>query len=100
MPRNAYRRGLIGSRGLLLGLVIALAAVLACKEKPGTGGATGTAAAPSGDFVIGAYLSMTGSKADFGINTQRGAQMAIEELNAQGGIKGRKIALKVLDDQG
>lgn len=99
MPRNAYRR--VGSRGSLA-LAVALTAVLACKEKPAAsgGGATGSAAAPSGDFVIGAYLSMTGSKADFGINTQRGAQMAIDELNAQGGIKGRKILLKVLDDQG
>ena len=76
---------------------------LACKEKPAqqSGGEPGAApAAKTGDFVIGAYLSMTGSMADFGINTERGALMAIEEINAAGGVKGRKFALKTLDDQG
>ena len=91
-------------KGLALGLALALGltGVLACKEKPSAsgGGAPGSAPAPTGDFVIGAYLSMTGSKADFGINTERGAQLALEEINAAGGIKGRKIALKTLDDQG
>jgi len=45
-------------------------------------------------------ISMTGSMADFGISTERGAQVAIEEINAAGGVKGRKLVLKTLDDQG
>jgi branched-chain amino acid transport system substrate-binding protein len=53
-----------------------------------------------GDIVIGAFLSMTGSTADFGINTKKGAELAIDEVNAAGGIRGRNIRLVTLDDQG
>jgi branched-chain amino acid transport system substrate-binding protein len=101
MSWNAF-----GARGALGAIVLAggLAALAAagCKEKAATSGgsATGDKAAPTRDFVIGAYLSMTGSMADFGISTERGALLAIDEINAAGGIKGRKLALKTLDDQG
>jgi branched-chain amino acid transport system substrate-binding protein len=99
MSWNAFR-GAAGVRTALL-VVVALAA-LGCKEKPAqnAGGGPGEAPKPAGDFVIGAFLSMTGSMADFGINTERGALLAIEEINAAGGIKGRKLRLKTLDDQG
>lgn len=58
--------------------------------------------APSttGDIVIGAYLSMTGSTADFGIKTKQGAELAVAEANEAGGINGRKLRLVVLDNQG
>jgi len=77
-------------------------ALLGCKEKPASGGASGgeKPAAAGGEFLIGAFLSMTGSMADFGISTQRGALVAIDEINAAGGVKGQKLVLKVLDDQG
>jgi branched-chain amino acid transport system substrate-binding protein len=53
-----------------------------------------------GDIVVGAYLSMTGSMADFGVQTRRGFDMAFEEANAVGGVRGRRLRLIVLDDQG
>lgn len=71
-----------------------------CKDRSGEKAANTAAAADKGDIVIGGYLSMTGSLADFGINTKRGAELAIDEINAAGGIKGRKVKLVVLDDQG
>ena len=93
---------LMGRAALLLMAALMLAA---CKDKGGAtpGGADGPSAAPAaetGPLVIGAYLSMTGSTATFGITTERGAQMAIDEINAAGGIKGRKLELVVLDTQG
>jgi branched-chain amino acid transport system substrate-binding protein len=49
---------------------------------------------------IGEVGSMSGSEATFGISTHEGLQLAIKEQNAKGGIKGRKIELISLDDQG
>lgn len=92
------------SVGTLVGLlVLSLATMVSgCKKQPGATGAegSGSGAAPTGDLVIGAYLSLTGAKADFGAKTRRGAELALDEANAAGGVGGRKVRLDVLDDQG
>ena len=90
------------SRRLMLvsSLTLALAAVTGCKPKAGSDGAANGSGAQSSELVIGAFLSLTGSKADFGIKTRQGAELAIEEANAAGGVGGRKVKLVVLDDQG
>jgi branched-chain amino acid transport system substrate-binding protein len=43
---------------------------------------------------------MTGEQATFGASTDNAVRLAIEEKNAAGGVKGKKIAVKTLDDQG
>jgi branched-chain amino acid transport system substrate-binding protein len=58
------------------------------------------ASSTTGDIVIGHYGSLTGNEATFGISTDRGIKMAVDERNAAGGVKGRKIVLKTYDDQG
>lgn len=56
---------------------------------------------PTGDSVmIGEFGSMTGSEATFGQSTHNGIMQAVEEQNAKGGVKGKKIVLKSYDDQG
>lgn len=52
------------------------------------------------EIVIGEYGSMTGSEASFGQSTDKAVRLAIEEKNAAGGIKGKKIRLIVEDNQG
>ena len=56
--------------------------------------------ARAGDkFVtIGINLSLTGAAAEDATNMLRGAQLAIEEANARGGIDGYEIRALVLDD--
>ncbi len=51
-------------------------------------------------IVVGAYLSMTGSEAEFGISTRNGVQIAIDEINAAGGLLGQRLRLVVEDDRG
>jgi branched-chain amino acid transport system substrate-binding protein len=51
-------------------------------------------------ILIGHIASMTGNEATFGSSTDNGIKLAIEEQNAQGGVKGKKLLLKTLDDQG
>lgn len=53
----------------------------------------------TGDIPIGVYLSLTGSTATFGESTFKGIELATEEINAEGGIDGRKIVLRVEDDR-
>jgi branched-chain amino acid transport system substrate-binding protein len=55
---------------------------------------------PGGTIKIGVYGDLTGQTSSFGQSTKNGAQMAIDELNAKGGIGGRKIEMVIEDDQG
>jgi len=48
---------------------------------------------------IGVVLPLTGSGAAYGQDSQRGIELATEEINNQGGIKGKKIQLVMEDDQ-
>lgn len=58
---------------------------------------TGGAADP---IPVGVYLALTGPTATFGIGTRDGAQLAAEEINANGGVQGRLLRLIIEDDQG
>jgi branched-chain amino acid transport system substrate-binding protein len=55
----------------------------------------------TGDTIrIGEFGSMTGAEATFGQSTHNGIVLAVEEQNATGGVKGKKIELRSYDDQG
>jgi branched-chain amino acid transport system substrate-binding protein len=64
-------------------------------------GATSTAAdtAAGGDILIGEYGSLTGPQGTFGTSTHNGIMMAADEVNAAGGINGRKVKILTEDDQ-
>jgi branched-chain amino acid transport system substrate-binding protein len=101
-----FRRSSAAIALLLLG-----AAGLSCDKKApategqgqgqGTAAAPGDKKAPAGDTIlIGEFGSMTGSEATFGQSTHNGIVLAMKEINAAGGIKGKKVAVKTYDDQG
>jgi branched-chain amino acid transport system substrate-binding protein len=55
---------------------------------------------PSGnEIVIGVAGPMTGDLAAFGEQLRRGAQQAVADLNAQGGVLGKQVRLVIGDDQ-
>ena len=59
-----------------------------------------TAAAPAQDTIkIGEYASLTGKEAAFGTSSHNGTVLALEEINAAGGVLGRQIELITEDDQ-
>ncbi len=64
---------------------------------PGSNGSAGVST-ETGPILVGHFASLTGSEATFGVSTDHGVILAMEERNAAGGVKGRKIALKTLDD--
>lgn len=49
-------------------------------------------------IVIGEFASLTGKEASFGTSSHEGTLMAIEEINAAGGVLGRKLELKTEDN--
>lgn len=52
----------------------------------------------SGSFKVGILAPMSGSVASDGEDIKNASEMAIESVNAAGGIDGRKIELNVADD--
>ena len=50
------------------------------------------------DIVVATAGPMTGQYAAFGEQMRRGAEMAIADINAKGGVLGRKLRLEVGDD--
>jgi branched-chain amino acid transport system substrate-binding protein len=66
-----------------------LAAVTACV----------THAASNDPIKVGHYGSLTGKDAAFGVATRKGVLLAVEELNAKGGVLGRKLEYLVEDIQ-
>lgn len=47
---------------------------------------------------VGEFASLTGKEATFGISSHEGTLLAVEELNANGGLLGKKVQLLTEDD--
>src|SRR5262245_16617218 len=52
----------------------------------------------SGPIKLGMLTPLTGSSAAIGPNMKNGAQLAVDEINAKGGVAGRKLELTVEDE--
>jgi len=50
------------------------------------------------DILLGQSVALSGPAAELGREMQLGAQLYFDSINASGGIRGRKIVLKTLDD--
>jgi branched-chain amino acid transport system substrate-binding protein len=48
---------------------------------------------------VGEYASLTGKEASFGQSSHKGITMAVEEINARGGVLGRQLELITEDNQ-
>src|SRR6516164_4616776 len=57
-----------------------------------------TATASAQDLTIGVAGPMTGQYASFGQQLKNGAEQAVADINAAGGVLGKKIAIEVGDD--
>ena len=83
---------------------IILCALLAGCDGKNSNGATSSASSKSANasdpILVGHYGSLTGSEATFGVSTDNGIKLAVQERNAAGGVKGRQIKLITYDNQG
>ncbi len=82
-----------------LGLVaLMILSLTACTKKEAQD--TAGTASSGGEILIGEVGSLTGNDATFGTSTRDGIDLAIQQINAAGGINGKKVRVLVLDDQG
>ncbi len=54
----------------------------------------------TGEIVLGHYASMSGGTAHFGQDTDKALRLALEQVNAAGGIQGRPLRVVTLDTRG
>lgn len=52
------------------------------------------------EVSIGAVLPLTGSSASIGEDQRRGIELAVERINAQGGVMGQKLDVRIEDSGG
>src|SRR6266567_370513 len=57
-----------------------------------------SAGALAQDITIGVAGPMTGTESAFGRQMKNGAEQAVEDFNAAGGLLGKKLALQIGDD--
>ena len=77
---------------VILALVFCLSAFAACSGPVNY-------AENNTEFVIGLSGPLTGGAAMYGIAVQNAAQMAVDEINAAGGLNGVKFKLVAMDDK-
>ncbi|ABO50753.1 amino acid/amide ABC transporter substrate-binding protein, HAAT family [Desulforamulus reducens MI-1] len=79
---------------LLVALVMLAGLVSGCG-----GGGEEKKAADANEIVIGGNLELSGPVATFGTAMKNGAEMYFEEVNAAGGVLGKKIKFNVMDNK-
>ncbi len=79
-------RGRLARAFPLLAVTVTLFTLTSCTREPDA-------------IKLGHYGSLTGKDAAFGVATRKGVLLAIEEINAKGGVLGRPLAYLVEDIQ-
>ncbi|HXC59715.1 MAG TPA: ABC transporter substrate-binding protein [Steroidobacteraceae bacterium] len=74
-------------------MAVAAVAVLAGCSKSGGEAAAGAT------IKVGEFASLTGKEATFGVSSHEGTLLAVEELNAAGGVLGKKLELVYEDNR-
>src|SRR3954463_12737529 len=95
-PGNLARRGWSGTtlRAVAAGAAVLLA-VAACGSKPSESASSGDSKDP---IVVGISLPLTGDFSQPGSAARNGYEIWRDQVNADGGLLGRQIKLKIVDD--
>jgi branched-chain amino acid transport system substrate-binding protein len=60
---------------------------------------TGCDKTASNEIPVGEFASLTGNQATFGVSSHEATVLAIEEINASGGVLGKRVRLLIEDNQ-
>jgi len=66
---------------------------------PDPAGGSSNAGGTQDPWKVGAYLSLSGAETQFGIETKEGIELAVDEVNQNGGAKGRQIKVLYEDNK-
>lgn len=78
---------------VILSLVLALSLLAGCSTPASNSGAE------SDTIKIGVNYELTGAVATYGVGLNEGVQLAFEEVNANGGILGKKVEVITVDNK-
>src|SRR5262245_8178006 len=87
------KKGAGMKRGLAVGVMVgalALAVAVAAQAPRGVG---------KGEIVLGMHTDLSGPAATYGVSSSNAVKMRFDDVNAAGGINGRKIKLIIEDTQ-
>lgn len=84
---------MIRKLAMSVALALPLASLAAC------GGSDGADGGGGGDLTIAIVVPLTGASAKTAKQMENAAELAADEINADGGVDGRDIKLKVYDDK-
>lgn len=99
IPTEVRRmRRVMLSAAILASAGIALAGCSSSAGSPPAGSSTGGSVS-GGTITIAASYPLTGDSAQYGIGTQQGLKLAVDEVNSSGGIAGKQLVLKEFDDK-
>lgn len=73
--------------------------IVGCNKSPSPSGGGDSANSAGGVIKVGEYASLTGKEAAFGQSSHDGTALAVDDLNAAGGVLGKQIQLITEDDQ-
>lgn len=99
MPGAVQERPGRGGDTMARGILSAALAGLIALAAPGGAGAAPPQGVSSTEVVIGSHQDLSGPIAMWGVPVKNGMQMAVDEINAAGGIHGRKLRL-IVEDSG
>ena len=88
--------------GMVLAGVLAVSMLAGCGGSKDSGEAASSASAASGSdavFKIGAIGPMTGGAAQYGLAVVNAAELAVKEINENGGINGYQVEYQKQDDE-
>lgn len=95
---------MIDRRGLVVGLLglIGLGAI-GCeggnKSAPGASGSGAPKGEAAAEWRVGAFFSLSGPQTQFGVDTREGIELAVDEVNKAGGVRGKPIKVLFEDDK-
>jgi branched-chain amino acid transport system substrate-binding protein len=95
---NAWRLALVAALAGLLALAVACSSSNNSTSTPTKSAGASSSAAAAGPLKIGALMSFTGDLGSFGQPIYNGAELAVTEINANGGVNGQPITLVKGDD--
>ncbi len=100
MYKNIIKKGFgLTMKKFVKALSLAVVATLVVALVAGCGGTGTNYTAENTKFLIGGTGPLTGDASSYGISVQEGAQLALDEINAAGGLNGILFDFIIKDDK-
>jgi branched-chain amino acid transport system substrate-binding protein len=82
----------------IVALLVTAAVLAGCGSSSSSSSSSSATSGQSGTIPLGAVFSLTGAGSVYGPQQKQAAQLAVDQVNAQGGVGGKQLRLTVVDD--